>query len=144
MDYEAAANKLILYSRALAKGSLSTAYGLSMGEAPVLDLLAREQGGTSPSELANRLGYTRSRMTRILDALEAKGFVTRTGDPTDRRRVIVLVTEKGRSFSRERREEGVNDLSSGLATLGEHDTKELLRVLEKAYAITYDRDSIVE
>lgn len=144
MDYEAAANKLILYSRALAKGSLSTAYGLSMGEAPVLDLLAREKGGMSPSDLSERLGYTRSRMTRILDALVAKGYVVREGDPSDRRRVIARATEQGCAFSRERREEGVSELSTGLETLGEHDTKELLRVLEKAYSITYDRDSIVE
>ena len=144
MDYEAAANKLILYSRALAKGSLGTAYGLSMGEAPVLDLLAREKGGMGPSDLADRLGYTRSRMTRILDSLVAKGFVSRQGDPADRRRVIAVVTDEGRTFARERREEGVSDLSSGLEALGEHDTKELLRVLEKAYSITYDRDSIVK
>ena len=144
MDYEAAANKLITYSRALAKGSLGTAYGLSMGEAPVLDLLAREEAGMSPSDLANRLGYTRSRMTRILDALEAKGFVRREADARDGRRVIAFATDKGRTHATERRSEGVNDLAAGLAQLGDHDTHELLRVLEKAYSITYDREKIVE
>ena len=144
MDYEVAANKLLVYSRALAKGSLSTAYGLSMGEAPVLDLLSRMPDGMSPSYLASRLGYTRSRMTRILDSLSAKGYVRRAADSHDRRRVTAFATEKGRKFSREQRAEGVNDLAARLTTLGEHDTKELLRVLEKAYSITYDRDRIVE
>lgn len=144
MDYEVAANKLLVYSRALAKGSLSTAYGLSMGEAPVLDLLSRMPDGMSPSYLASRLGYTRSRMTRILDSLSAKGYVRREADSHDRRRVTAFATEKGRKFSREQRAEGVNDLAARLTTLGEHDTKELLRVLEKAYSITYDRDRIVE
>lgn len=144
MDYEVAANKLLVYSRALAKGSLSTAYGLSMGEAPVLDLLSRMPDGMSPSYLASRLGYARSRMTRILDSLSAKGYVRREADSHDRRRVTAFATEKGRKFSREQRAEGVNDLAARLTTLGEHDTKELLRVLEKAYSITYDRDRIVE
>lgn len=144
MDYEVAANKLLVYSRALAKGSLSTAHGLSMGEAPVLDLLSRMPDGMSPSYLASRLGYTRSRMTRILDSLSAKGYVRREADSHDRRRVTAFATEKGRKFSREQRAEGVNDLAARLTTLGEHDTKELLRVLEKAYSITYDRDRIVE
>lgn len=143
MDFEAAANRLITYSRALAKGSLSTAYGLSMGEAPVLDLLSRQPEGMSPSDLADRLGYTRSRMTRIIDSLEAKGFVCREADPGDRRRVIVSSTKRGRKFSRDRRAEGVSGLAESLSTLGEHDTTELLRVLEKAYAITYEREGIV-
>lgn len=118
MDYEVAANKLLVYSRALAKGSLSTAHGLSMGEAPVLDLLSRMPDGMSPSYLASRLGYTRSRMTRILDSLSAKGYVRREADSHDRRRVTAFATEKGRKFSREQRAEGVNDLAARLTTLG--------------------------
>lgn len=144
MDYEDAARRLVTYSRAFAKGSFSTAYGLSVGEMPVLEYLSDHPEGTTPSTAAKALGFTRSRMTRILDSLVAKGFVSRQGDPADRRRVIAVVTDEGRTFARERREEGVSDLSSGLEALGEHDTKELLRVLEKAYSITYDRDSIVK
>lgn len=144
MDYEVAANKLITYSRALAKGSLHTAYGMSMGEAPVLELLAKAKDDMSPSELAKQLGYTRSRMTRILDALEAKGFAEREHDVQDRRRIIVRATQKGRSFAKQRRAEGVSDLVESLSTLGEHDTTELLRVLEKAYSITYNREGIID
>lgn len=144
MDYEAAAEKLLKYSRALAKGSLSTVYGMSMGEAPVLDHLASHGGGVYPSELANRLGYSRSRMTRILDALEAKGFVRRETDEHDRRKVVVSATDEGARHAREAKSDGVNDLTASLSVLGEHDTRELIRVLERAYSITYDRDNIVE
>ena len=144
MDYEDAANKLIKYSRALAKGSMSSAYGLSMGESPVLAYICRSDELLSPSELANRLGYSRSRMTRILDALGAKGFITREHDKNDGRRVIVLPTEEGRKHSRESRAEGVGNLAESLSMLGEDDTRDLIRVLEKAYSITYDREGIVE
>ena len=143
MDYEAAAEKLLKYSRALAKGSLGTAYGMSMGEAPVLDYVVSQQDGVYPSDLAKRLGYSRSRMTRILDALEAKGFVSRETDEHDRRKVVVRATQEGVTHAHESKSEGVNDLTQSLSMLGEHDTRELIRVLERAYKVTYDRDNIV-
>ncbi len=144
MDYEDAANKLIKYSKALAKGSMSSAYGLSMGESPVLAYICRSEEALSPSELAKRLGYSRSRMTRILDALAAKGFIVREHDENDGRRIIVRATEEGRAHSSESRAEGVGNLADSLAVLGEDDTRDLIRVLEKAYSITYDREGIVE
>lgn len=144
MDYEDAANKLIKYSKALAKGSMSGAYGLSMGESPVLAYICRSEDPLTPSELAKRLGYSRSRMTRILDALAAKGYITREHDKNDGRKIIVLATESGRKFSTESRAEGVGNLAESLTKLGEEDTRDLIRVLEKAYSITYDREGIVE
>lgn len=143
MDYEDAANKLIKYSKALAKGSLSSAYGLSMGEGPVLAYICRSDEELNPSELAKRLGYTRSRMTRILDALAAKGYIERKHDATDGRKVIVAATDEGRCYSKESRGEGVGNLADSLKSLGESDTRELIRVLQKAYSITYDREDIV-
>lgn len=144
MDYEDAANKLIKYSKALAKGSLSSAYGLSMGEGPVLAYICRTEQNLNPSELAKRLGYSRSRMTRILDALASKGFIERRHDENDGRKVVIVATEEGRRHSKETRSEGVGNLAESLQTLGEEDTRELIRVLSKAYSITYDREDIVE
>ncbi len=144
MDYEDAANKLIKYSKALAKGSMSSAYGLSMGESPVLAYICRSDEPLSPSELAKRLGYSRSRMSRILDSLVAKGFIVREHDENDGRRFIVRATQEGRAHSSESRAEGVGNLADSLAVLGEDDTRDLIRVLEKAYSITYDREGIVE
>ncbi len=143
MDYEDAANKLIKYSKALAKGSLSSAYGLAMGEGPVLAYICRSKEPLNPSDLAKRLGYSRSRMTRILDSLAAKGYVRRESDKNDGRRVIVTATEEGRKYSHDTRDEGVGNLAESLSVLGEDDTRELIRVLEKAYSITYDREGIV-
>lgn len=143
MDYEDAANKLIKYSKALAKGSLSSAYGLTMGEGPVLAYICRTDESLNPSDLAKRLGYTRSRMTRILDSLAAKGFIRRVNDKSDGRKVLIVATQEGRKHSRDTRDEGVGNLADSLSVLGEDDTRELIRVLEKAYSITYDREGIV-
>lgn len=140
MDYEDAARKLVTYSRAFAKGGFSSAYGLSVGEMPVLEYLSERPEGVIPSKAAKDLGYTRSRMTRILDALVAKGFCVRMPDEIDRRRVIVHITEEGRNHTERKRADGVDELAAALAALGEHDVGELVRVLERAYSITYNED----
>ena len=95
VDYEDVAKKLIVYSRSLAKGSLSTVRGASMGEEPVLQYLSKIEGGVAPSEIAKRLGYSRARMSHILNSLEKKGYIERVPDANDRRRVIVWITVEG-------------------------------------------------
>ena len=115
MDYEDAARKLIMYSRGVAKGAIGTAYGMSMGEDPVLEYLSRHEDGMSPSDLAEKLGYTRPRMTRILDSLESKGYVERIPDAKDRRRVIARCTEEGRCHAQDRQTDGVSSLAATLS-----------------------------
>lgn len=144
MDYEDAAKKLIMYSRGIAKGSISTAYGMSMGEDPVLEYLSRQDEGMNPSDLAKTLGYTRPRMTRILDSLEERGFVAREPDPSDRRRVLASCTDKGRSYAHDHSSNGVSNLAESLSKLGDHDVGELLSALELAYSITYNRDITID
>lgn len=144
VDYEDVARKLIVYSRSLAKGSLSAVGGASVGEAPVLQFLANTEDEVLPSELAKRLKFSRARMSHILDALETKGYITRTQDERDRRRVIVSITEEGRAHAAQRNAESVSSLAKQLSALGEHDAIELVRILNKAYSITYDKDDYLD
>src|SRR5689334_13775567 len=46
-------------------------------------------GPMTPGELGTRTGLTTGPTTRLVDRLEAAGYVKRTPDPGDRRRVIV-------------------------------------------------------
>lgn len=46
-------------------------------------------GPISAGELARRVGLTSGAITGVIDRLERDGFVRRTADPGDRRRVIV-------------------------------------------------------
>ena len=50
----------------------------------------------TPAQLADATHVTRAAMTSRLDRLVAAGLVTREVDPTDRRRVLVRPTAKGR------------------------------------------------
>ena len=69
-------------------------YGLSGRELAVLLSLA---GGepASQQEAAQRLGVDRTTMVALLDALEARGLVTRHPHAGDRRRNVVELTPAG-------------------------------------------------
>ena len=144
MDYDEVARKLIVYSRSLAKGSLSAAGGANVGEIPVLQYLSSADGDVIPSKIAKKLGLSRARMSHILDALETKGYVMRRTDPSDRRRVLVSITESGRDYAAKKNAESVALLSNQLSSLGEHDAQELVRILNKAYSLTYDVDDYLD
>lgn len=55
-------------------------------------------GLTSGKQLAEALGTDSAGITRLLDRLEAKGYVTRSPDPTDRRGQAISLTESGRAL----------------------------------------------
>jgi len=49
-----------------------------------------------PAELARRLGITKPACTASVDQLVAAGLIVRRRSPTDRRRVVLALTPKGR------------------------------------------------
>lgn len=64
----------------------------------MLCLLAAAEGGTeSPTELAEMVGTSRSNTTRLLNELEAEGYVERTAGRRDARRQLVTLTPSGRT-----------------------------------------------
>ena len=60
-----------------------------------------DREGTSPSELARRAGMTKQSMGELIADLEAKGYVMRRDDPSDRRAKVVVLTEAGARLDRE-------------------------------------------
>ena len=93
----------LLKQAQLQLGELTSAalapYGLSGRELAVLLSLA---GGepASQQEAAQRLGVDRTTMVALLDALEAKGLVTRHPHAGDRRRNVVELTPAGQQTMR--------------------------------------------
>ena len=62
----------------------------------VLDALA-DQDAHSQAEVAERLGINRTIMVRLLDRLEAAGYVTRARNPANRRSYVLSLTPEGRA-----------------------------------------------
>ena len=73
--------------------------GISNAEWEVLKtlVLAGDPYRLGPGELAKRLGLTPAAMTHRIDRMAGEGLVTRDRDETNRVRVIVELTDEGRS-----------------------------------------------
>jgi DNA-binding MarR family transcriptional regulator len=73
-------------------------HGLTAAEWGVLTTLrlGSDHCRSSPGELANDLELSSGAMTSRLDRLEDAGLIERLPDPSDRRGVVVQLTQKGR------------------------------------------------
>ena len=71
--------------------------GLTQAEFKCLRLFGSDKR-LSNKNIAKRMNLSESRLTRIIDGLEEKGYITRENDQKDRRSVRLTLTRKGRSF----------------------------------------------
>jgi DNA-binding MarR family transcriptional regulator len=65
--------------------------GVNRTDLRCLDVLLR-LGSAAPGRLGADLGLTTGSVTAMLDRLERLGYLTRTPDPSDRRKVVVRAT----------------------------------------------------
>ncbi len=70
---------------------------LSPSESAVMGRIGRA-GPTTPGQLAKSEHVQPPSMTRIIERLEARGFLRRDPDPSDRRQVLVSRTAAGDDF----------------------------------------------
>lgn len=96
------------------------AHDVSLGVSPprlsALAAIARE-GHLGIGALAAAEGVAAPTMSRLVDALEHQGLVTRGPDPTDARGVLVTGTPKGRKLLARARSHRVRELAAELAKL---------------------------
>ena len=91
-------------------------HGLTPARAEVLWVLHRT-GPRTQRELSKVLKCTPRNVTGLVDALEQAGFVERTAHPSDRRAIVVRLSEPGRSLIEEwgtDREHGTAQLLGGI------------------------------
>jgi DNA-binding MarR family transcriptional regulator len=101
----------------------------------VLVHLEETPDGLRMNELAERILYSKSGFTRIVDRMEEAGFVRRVHPETDRRSIFVIATEKGlEAMERARRlhRQWIDEHFS--RPLSNTDIKALTRALEKLSA----------
>jgi DNA-binding MarR family transcriptional regulator len=88
----------LLVTRALE--DIATRAGISLADYLVLGVVRRSPGGrTTPTRICEVLRRTTGGMTLTIDRLEAAGWLTRSADPSDRRRVVVELTDAGRELA---------------------------------------------
>ncbi|MCW2771696.1 MAG: MarR family transcriptional regulator [Nocardioides sp.] len=85
------ASRLILE----ASDAFLAGYGLTRGELDVLSALRRSDEPLSPTSLAQTLLAPRSAITMRLNALQARGLLSRSTNPADGRSSLLLLTDAG-------------------------------------------------
>lgn len=108
-------------------------YGLQSGEFDVLATLRRSGSpyALTPTALYETTMVTSGAMTNRLDRLETAGLIMRAPHPSDRRGIVVRLTEKGLALIDEAVAAHVANEHEVLAGLTRDEQETLSRLLEK-------------
>jgi DNA-binding MarR family transcriptional regulator len=115
--------------------------GLNRGEMNVLATLRRAgpPHELTPTELYQGLLLSSGAMTNRIDHLEDRGYVRRTPDHTDRRRIRVALTASGRELIDTAIDQHVTDLEQHLGFLDPDEHEQLTRLLRRVL-VEFERD----
>jgi len=105
-------------------------WDLSPHQARALRVVARHQP-TRMGVVAEHLRIAPRSATEVLDGLHERGLVRRLPDPTDRRAVLVELTEDGRSLLAEVDAARDRESAVHLAALSDRERADLARLLRK-------------
>lgn len=96
----------------------------------LIDLLWNN-GPMSQQNLADTMRKDKNSITKLVDALEAKGFVERHQDKSDRRSNTIVLTPKSESIKTETKEFGISMLDGVLDGISKEELRSFLDTLEK-------------
>ncbi len=106
------------------------AMGISFPQLRIL-FRVRNQAGIDVRSLAAAMGISPSAASQQVDRLVERGFLDRSDDPEDRRRVRLELTDLGRQASGEISRAARGHVASVLATLSDDELRQLKSLLER-------------
>lgn len=101
----------------------------------MIKMNSSETEGVKVSTLSELLDISKSAVSQMINALEDKGYVERVTTKSDRRVVYVRLTENGEERLAMELKTFLQGMDKVFKKMGEDDTEELLRLLEKLYSI---------
>src|SRR6266478_6266204 len=109
--------------------------GIPLRSYDVLVHLEEAPEGLRMNELAERILFSKSGFTRVVDRLEAAGLVQRVRPDNDRRSIFVVLTDEGRTAMERARRHHRHAIEQHFSShLSDADIKALTRALEKLSA----------
>src|SRR5215218_1390392 len=109
--------------------------GIPLRSYDVLIHLEETPDGLRMNELAERILYSKSGFTRVVDRLEDAGLVRRVRPENDRRSILVVLTDQGRTTMEQARRHHRHAIEQHFSQhLSDSDIKALTRALEKLSA----------
>ena len=112
-------------------GAVERPHGLSNAAAQTLAIIEGAGGPLAPSIIAGRLMITTGSMTSLLDTLERRGLVRRQPHPSDRRQLLVNLTDEGQALVDTFLPEVVAVQTAIVAGLSEADRAAIVRLTER-------------
>jgi len=109
------------------KGELSMLHYLSLTNTPSL-----------PSELSTELNSSAARVSAMLGSLEKKGLIKRDIDKSNRRNILVTITDDGHKIAKTEITEIEQALAHVFIKMGETDTADYLKLFGKFLLILHD------
>jgi DNA-binding MarR family transcriptional regulator len=145
MEYDKLAEELLENMAALHRAKVQKNIREALhGEAFVLGCIASHDGDMQPGEISQKTDVSNARVTTTLNSLEKKGLITRQIDTSNRRRVFVTITHKGRELAEEHQKTIVRTAREVLEFLGEQDAKDYVRIMKKLTGYLPDKMSCEE
>lgn len=96
----------------------------------LIDLLWN-QGAMSQQQLADQMQKDKNSVTKLVDAIERKGFVVRQQNPHDRRSNTLVLTDKANLLKPGAKQKGISILDQMLAGISEEELRSFLVTLKK-------------
>lgn len=96
----------------------------------LIDLLWN-QGSMSQQQLADQMQKDKNSVTKLVDALERKGFVVREQNRQDRRSNTLVLTEKAEALKHGAKQKGISILDEMLVGIDEEELRSFLVTLHK-------------
>ncbi len=110
------------------KSAKSDTRSLSMAEYVLMKQVSDTMNLT---QIREYLAISKAAVSQMLSSLEKRGYLTREIDQTNRRNLIVSLTPAGQAILREKDEEADSRFEKIIAEMGEADTREFIRLIEK-------------
>jgi MarR family transcriptional regulator, organic hydroperoxide resistance regulator len=117
--------------------------GLNVTDAECLDFLL-EMGSSTAGGLAKVTGLTTGAITNVIDRLEMAGFVKRSLDPNDRRKVIVSYVSEKHSGVKEYYQSLANEVQQLFLNYDTNELKFLIKHTQALNEIYNDQVAKVE
>lgn len=96
----------------------------------LIDLLWN-QGSMSQQQLADQMHKDKNSVTKLVDAIESKGFVHRQQNASDRRSNTLVLTEKALELRDHAKQKGISILDEMLEDISETELRAFLSTLNK-------------
>ena len=96
----------------------------------LIDLLWN-QGSMSQQQLADQMQKDKNSVTKLVDALERKGFVVREQNRQDRRSNTLVLTQKAEGLKHGAKQKGISILDEMLVGISEEELRSFLVTLHK-------------